>query len=309
MNNTNNNNNKLHPQWITGFTDAEGSFGVYIYKKDNRQKTSWEIKPRFSIHLHARDTELIKKIQAFFNCGRISESKNNSIKFEVGDLSSLVNIIIPHFDQYSLITQKQSDFLTWKMIIELKNSKQHLTLEGLNKIVSLKATLNLGLSIYLINCFPNIIQINRSKVNIPANIDPNWFAGFMSGEGCFFINITKSSNYKLGYSIVLRIMIGQNYRDKLLIEKFLTLFNCGNIRYPSKNFIMFTISKFDTIYNKLIPFFKQYPVEGIKYQDFLDFCEIAELMKNKKHLTLEGLAKIQNIKARMNKNRYIIKNI
>jgi hypothetical protein len=32
-------------------------------------------------------------------------------------------------------------------------------------------------------------------------------------------------------------------------------------------------------------------------------CETAKLMKNKEHLTLEGLEKIQKIKSRMNKGR------
>jgi hypothetical protein len=37
--------------------------------------------------------------------------------------------------------------------------------------------------------------------------------------------------------------------------------------------------------------------------DYLDWCKVAELMKNKAHLTEEGLSKIRKIKAGMNKGR------
>jgi len=55
----------------------------------------------------------------------------------------------------------------------------------------------------------------------------------------------------------------------------------------------------------MIPLFKQYEIKGTKYLDFLDFCLVAELMKNKCDLTLEGLEKIRLIKSKMNKRRHI----
>lgn len=36
-----------------------------------------------------------------------------------------------------------------------------------------------------------------------------------------------------------------------------------------------------------------YPLVGAKRQDYLDFCQVAELMKTKAHLTNEGLAQIK----------------
>lgn len=40
-----------------------------------------------------------------------------------------------------------------------------------------------------------------------------------------------------------------------------------------------------------------------KHLDFLDFCRVALLMKDKVHLTEEGLHQIQKIKSGMNSNR------
>ncbi len=53
-----------------------------------------------------------------------------------------MNVIIPFFDKYPLISQKRADFEIFKKIIELINNKQHMTSEGLEKIVNLKASLN-----------------------------------------------------------------------------------------------------------------------------------------------------------------------
>ncbi|CAG8962395.1 hypothetical protein HYFRA_00013626 [Hymenoscyphus fraxineus] len=43
---------------------------------------------------------------------------------------------------------------------------------------------------------------------------------------------------------------------------------------------------------KIIPFFKQYPIIGIKSLDLSDFSEVVDIVRVKQHLTEEGLAKI-----------------
>jgi hypothetical protein len=53
----------------------------------------------------------------------------------------------------------------------------------------------------------------------------------------------------------------------------------------------------------MIPLFKEYEIKGMKFLDFKNFCLIAKLMKNKSHLTLNGLKKIQQIKSNMNNAR------
>lgn len=44
---------------------------------------------------------------------------------------------------------------------------------------------------------------------------------------------------------------------------------------------------------------------GVKSLDFNDFCQVADIMKEKKHFTKEGLEQIRKIKAGMNKGRKI----
>lgn len=51
-------NNKLNPNWITGFVDGEGCFKVYLNKRKDR-KSGWHIQASFQISLHSRDKELL----------------------------------------------------------------------------------------------------------------------------------------------------------------------------------------------------------------------------------------------------------
>jgi len=258
-------NNKLNPNWVTGFTDAEGCFMINITKcETNRMK--WQIRPCFQIKLHYRDKKLLIKIKSFFNeIGSISFSNDNGVMYRVNKLNDIINIIIPHFDKYSLITQKQSDYKTFKNIVELINKGEHLNKNGIIKIINLKAVLNKGLSEKLRINFPDIINTEKLKVNIPINIDYNWIAGFFSGDGCFSICICKSDKYKTGYGIMLHIAFSQHSRDEVLFNNIKKVLGCGNIiKYPKRSGIVLKISNFKDTYYKMIPLFNKYKIIGIK---------------------------------------------
>ena len=93
--------------------------------------------------------------------------------YRVKKLNDIINIIIPHFNKYPLISQKYGDFIIFKNIVELINKSEHLNKDGILKIVNLKASLNKGLSSILRIPFPNLIEIEISKVNILTNINDN----------------------------------------------------------------------------------------------------------------------------------------
>jgi hypothetical protein len=54
---------------------------------------------------------------------------------------------------------------------------------------------------------------------------------------------------------------------------------------------------------KIIPFLDKYLVQGVKSADYADLKRAAELMKEKAHLTPEGLARALRLKAGMNTGR------
>ena len=232
-----NTNSILDPYWVTGFTDAEGCFSVR-FTKNKLHKIGWYISPVFIINLHIRDKNILKDIKSFFDCGTLYYYKNKQvISYAVLDINNINKIIIPHFERYPLITQKLGDYVLWKNIIELMNEKIHLNKEGLKKIVNLKASLNRGLTKKLEICFPDTIKVKKPITSLSKNMDYNWFAGFFTGDGCFFIDILKSKSNKTGYTVTLRIIIGQHSKDEFLINSLINFLllkvflNCNLIDY------------------------------------------------------------------------------
>jgi hypothetical protein len=134
------NEGPLNPYWVSGFTEGDGSFYVTISKKTNY------VRMCYSIGLNNRETPLILKIQKYFKGkGSIVESVDNNyntVKYEVVSVKDLNDFIIPQFDTYRFYGNKHFNYLIWKEILLLVNSKAHLTVEGLNKIIFLKSKLN-----------------------------------------------------------------------------------------------------------------------------------------------------------------------
>nr|YP_008964960.1 LAGLIDADG endonuclease [Annulohypoxylon stygium]AHB33519.1 LAGLIDADG endonuclease [Annulohypoxylon stygium] len=182
------NNNKLlnlEGNFIAGFTDGEGCFRVRISKR-NERKTGWMVEPIFQIGLHKKDLSILQLIQKTLGgIGSISSMSKEGVKFKVSSIKNLNEIIIPYFMKYPLLTSKQVDFELLKKVVDLMNQKEHLTIEGIQKFVSIKASMNLGLSEELLVAFPDVKPVLRPSTNENKIEDPNWLAGFISGEGCF----------------------------------------------------------------------------------------------------------------------------
>ena len=60
----------LDPNYITGFSNGEGSFVISLVKNE-RLKTGWQLDPGFSIELHIKDLNLLKQIKAYFKVATI----------------------------------------------------------------------------------------------------------------------------------------------------------------------------------------------------------------------------------------------
>lgn len=55
----------------------------------------------------------------------------------------------------------------------------------------------------------------------------------------------------------------------------------GVVFKHSKNAVVFKVTKFSDLTQNIIPFFSKYPILGVKSLDFHDFCELADIMKEK----------------------------
>jgi len=139
------NKGPLNPYWVSGFTEGDGSFYVTIFFFQKKIETNY-VRMFYSIALNNRETPLIRKIQEYFKgIGSIVESIDNNyntVKYKVVSIKDLNEFIIPQFDTYKFFGNKHLNYLIWKEILLLVNSKAHLTAEGLKKIRSLQSKLN-----------------------------------------------------------------------------------------------------------------------------------------------------------------------
>lgn len=168
--------------------------------------------------------------------------------------------------------------------------------------------MNKGLSKTLAIAFPNTIPKAKPEFKLVQNSNLSntnyWLAGFVTGEGCFFVKTSKSKTHKLGISVSLNFIVVQNIRDTELINNLISILGCGSVTISDKSAIIrYTVTNLSDILEHIIPFFEKYPILGEKSKDFEDFKKVSNLMATKAHLTPEGLEKIKSIKLLMNFKR------
>jgi hypothetical protein len=301
----------MNPNWITGFCDAESSFSIRVGKDESRFK-SLRIAPIFSIELHEKDYNLLKEIKNFFVVGTIIKrvkKGNPTAIYSVQSISALKDVILPHFNaKNNLLTQKKEDFRLFSLVVDMLYDRKHNNEEGLNKILSYKASMGKGLSKTLLSIFPGIEPSVRNLVLPTKDFNPFWVAGFVDGEGCFYVKTSKiKQGLGIAYKVNVYFSISQHKRDIALLENLVTYFNCGLVETvktrPTQS--SYVVYKFDDILNKIIPFFDTYPLKGKKLLDFYDFKKIASITeKNSKYDENSYLLKeIIKIKKNMNRNR------
>jgi hypothetical protein len=157
--------------------------------------------------------------------------------------------------------------------------------------------------------FPDTIPVPRPNVETQKIPHPEWVAGFTSGEGCFFVKITKGRN-NVGIGIQLVFQITQHIRDEELIKNLVTYFGCGRLVVPNnKEWGYYQCTKFEDNYNIILDFFFKYPIRGVKAMDFSDWAKVAEIIKKGGHLTKEGSSEVVKIKSGMNKGRPIVSDV
>jgi len=166
------------------------------------------------------------------------------------------------------------------------HKKQHLNSAGFQTILTYYVSINRGLSSSVLNIFPNIVGVDKINVNLPDNLNPNWVSGFTAGDGVFFIGIRQVTN-----QVYFRFHITQHSRDSLLMKKLILFFGCGNVNIRLNNDRCdFYVQDFIKICEIIIPHFNRYPLYNIKFLDFSDFKNAAELFK------LSGSKNIKAIK-------------
>lgn len=146
--------------------------------------------------------------------------------------------------------------------------------------------------------------MGRTKPIVTAD----YIVGITDGEGCFYVNLGKSAAYKSGWRVQMHFHLKLQANDRELLDKIHHTLNCGNVYFQNETrpnhtqCYRYSVSAWRDIESVLIPFFKAHPLQtASKSASFAIFCEIANLVSQGEHLTLNGIETIRTLKQRMNK--------
>lgn len=134
--------NPGHGQYIAGFTDGEGSFNVSL-KKRRDYAHAWKITPSFNIS--QKDRVILAWIKSILGCGTLRERKDGVVYYEVTNIASLKQRIIPFFTRFGFMSaSKKRNFSIFSRIVDHLDKDGHLDPKGLREVLGLREILNEG---------------------------------------------------------------------------------------------------------------------------------------------------------------------
>jgi hypothetical protein len=128
--------------YISGYVDGEGCFTVSISPRA-KLRVRWEVRPSFSVSQNGDRAEVLYALQAYFGCGSIRPDRSDqTLKWETRRLGDILETVIPHFEQWPLMSGKGRDFERFAQICRLMAEGAHRSRPGLARIVELATEMN-----------------------------------------------------------------------------------------------------------------------------------------------------------------------
>jgi hypothetical protein len=133
---------------------------------------------------------------------------------------------------------------------------------------------------------------------IPESLG-QYFAGFANGEGSFNISFRPRGDYRQPWKISLCFNVSQ--RDPTVLMLLKEHLQCGTMRQRADGVWYYEVNNLGDLARNILPFFKRFGFLAPKKQrDFEKFCEAAAILLVGRHLTLEGVREILDIRRDMN---------
>ncbi len=136
--------------------------------------------------------------------------------------------------------------------------------------------------------------------NQQERLDPKWVTGFVDGEGCFHIAISRLPKMSLGWQVLPEFRVVQHQRDEELLYRLKKFFGFGKVVVNHGERKEFRVRGHENLQN-IVKFFKLNTLQSSKKDDFEIFSKVIQLMNNKEHLQKEGLDKIATLASNMNR--------
>ena len=128
--------------YLAGFADGEGSFNVsFRDRKDYR--SPWKVSLCFNVS--QRDRVILAQFKKHLGCGTMRQRSDGVWYYEVNNLTSIVENVIPFFDRFGFLSaKKKRDFSKFKQLASLMQQGGHLNREGVAEILKIRRDMNDG---------------------------------------------------------------------------------------------------------------------------------------------------------------------
>lgn len=234
--------------------------------------------PRFCITFNLKDEPLAKILRAKLGYGHIRyKLKDNACVLIISPVKGL------------------------KKTIKLINGQ--LRTPKINQLHSLIDWIN-------VNHSSNIKKLPLKKGLI---YNDNWLAGFVDGDGGFYIGHTKLENKAKKRKIYCRLKIEQRMIDPISKQSYLDVLteianflNCNlltRVQASTGNEYYTLAASNRKSLQIVLDYFERFPLYSFKYLDYQNWAEAAKLILTNKHYSNEGIVEIDSLKNSMNNKR------
>ena len=116
-----------------------------------------------------------------------------------------------------------------------------------------------------------------------------YLAGFVDGEGAFPIQMRRTHDTRFGFTITPEFKICQHKIGREVLEKLRNSLGCGTISVKSgqPDLLILVVKNRRSLVEKVIPFFKRYPLI-VKAKQFQLFSKIVGGLDNQEHKSEKG---------------------
>lgn len=133
-----------------------------------------------------------------------------------------------------------------------------------------------------------------------------WIVGFVDGEGCFSCPIYRCEKMTLGWQVRPEFAVVQGASSRDVLEDLVHFFGCGRVFRNSRHdnhredLFRYCVQRIGDIKDTIVPFFAENPLRTSKMENFRKFARVVDLMSQRRHLSIDGLAEIAEIVQTMN---------
>lgn len=311
------NNFIFTPDWLSGFTQTDGSFTVSFEKRN--KGILYRPSPVFSLAQTNLEYNMFISLQKHLGIGSVYKNRNEVI-FVVKTIEDLVSVILPLFDKSPLRGGKLESYLKFRDVVLLMKDKKHLNIEGLLQIIEVSyfmnkdTTLRTNLSKSIIlnelkdkygtlpfieDSAPRYKELKLVHTLCGAHpINLEYIRGLVDGDGSFNVAFRTDSR-KIG----LNFTIVQEISSISILYELISFFNCGHVYKLPSEAARYQVQSKKELLNNVIPMFRgaqNFKLNTRKQENLEIFIKVCEILNSSWFKDEKSLEKIVHMAWDMN---------